>query len=64
MNKWTLASLKAKAEQIEAINSEGEAYKSVLKFFDTCSKEELETVAGAGIKWFSSIAKSRLSLAI
>lgn len=60
MNKWTLASLRAKAEQIEFIDPEGEAYKSVRAFFSELDREELELIAGADIKWFSVMARNRL----
>lgn len=62
MNKWTLASLKAKAEQIEFIDPSGNAYKELNSLLDGCSKEKLEELANAGIKWFSSMAKSRLAV--
>lgn len=61
MNKWTLASLRAKAEQIDYINKDGEAYKGLMTLFDATSKEDLEALAGAGIKWFSTMAKNRLA---
>lgn len=62
LNKWTLASLRAKAEQIDDIhlNPKSVVYKSLITYIEECDGEQLKTLSGAGIKWFSRMADNRL----
>lgn len=60
MSKWLVASLKASAEQIEIIDTGGQAFKDLCAFLDSCSLQDLEKIVAADLKWFSSMAKNRI----
>lgn len=61
MNKWTLASLRAKAEQIEFILPTSDAYQAICDFMHSCSTEQLQAIESAQIKWFSNMAVNFLA---
>lgn len=62
MNKWLLAGLRAKAEQIENVNLNmaGEGYKRLSDFIEQCNNDQLRMIIDSKIKWFSNMATSKL----